>query len=50
MTKNGVYPTVILRVSYGYPSVKAVNDLIFSETLFVCVQVQAHRNLPKNIE
>ena len=25
MTKNGVYPTVILRVSYGYPSVKDAN-------------------------
>ena len=28
MTKNGVYPTVILRVSYGYPSVKGANDPI----------------------
>ena len=25
IAKNGVYPTVILRVSYGYPSVKVAN-------------------------
>ena len=30
MTKNAVYPTVILRVSYGYPSVKDANDVVFS--------------------
>ena len=33
MTKNAVYPTVILRVSYGYPSVKGAKGvyLLFSE-------------------
>ena len=30
MTKNEVYPTVILRVSYGYPSVKAVKHMLMS--------------------